>query len=112
MDSKVFVFHEGPHNYTPAMLYGDVSFITNREISPFVTSQNNEAVWMDIRKFISIYHPGTDYLIPTGSTVLIAYVFMYISRTHHPSTSHALLKWDNQMGEYIEFTLDLDGVMP
>lgn len=101
---RVFVTQEGPHDYQPAQRYGDVVFMTKDELSPFASSRRNVDIVADIKLAMVDYIPGFDYLLPAGSPVAIAYVFMLASRS---GDTHRVLKWDNRAHQYSEFSVDI-----
>lgn len=102
MTAKVWVVQEGPHDYTPAIKYGDVEFITGLEYSPFENSKANMLVDNDIEKFVSSYIPGKDYIVCAGSPITIARLFMTLGNDH-PDALHNILKWDARSAVYVEY---------
>lgn len=101
---RVFVTQEGPHDYTPAQRFGDVQFMTRDEISPIATSLRNEETVKQLRLAMVDYRPGIDLILPAGSPVTIAYVFVLASRL---GDTHRVLKWDNRSHMYQEFAVTI-----
>lgn len=96
--NKVWVLQENVHlDYAPAAEWGDVEFITRHDVSPFKRSQQAEGFESDMKKFISKYIPGTDYIILTGNPVAIVKLGMDI-----PRGEHKFLKWDVRRNQYHE----------
>lgn len=101
---RVFVTQEGPHDYMPAQRFGDVVFMSHDEISPFAESRRNAEIVEQLRLSMVDYIPGYDYILPSGSPVTIAHVFMLASRS---GDSHRVLKWDNRAHAYNEFSVNI-----
>ena len=74
---KVYVVKEqvnGGSNamdYSPAMMYGDVEFITRNDI-PFHPGSSIQERWtLDVIKFTEKYEPNRDFIIATGQPTAI-----------------------------------------
>lgn len=98
-DSKVFVVFEGPHDYTPALAYGEIVFMTDREYSGVKGSLRDGRVVHSMRRCLADYVPGKDFVIPTGSPMHIGVAFMLLAER---GKSHKVLHWTNQLKRYNE----------
>jgi len=58
-------------DYSPALKYGDLKFVTNSDI-PLYPGSSVQLNWdSDVRSFIGVYDPTKDYIIATGSPTAI-----------------------------------------
>lgn len=74
--AKVFVIQENPRlNYMDAENYGEVIFITTKNYSPMKNSLINAQVLSDIATSMVNFDPDVDFLLLTGSPILIGYAF-------------------------------------
>jgi len=103
--SKVFITQEGNHNYTEAQEFGEVEFLTSDEFSPIPTSGKNKNILREIKAKMSTYIPGVDYIMPSGSPIVIGIAFM-IAR--EKGTAVKILKWDNQRRKYSGITVNVE----
>jgi len=103
--SKVFITQEGNHNYTEAQEFGEVIFLTSSEFSPIPTSLKNSDIIKEIRKNMSDYIPGIDYIMPSGSPIAIGVTFM-IAREKGATVN--ILKWDNHYRRYNSIIVKID----
>lgn len=58
-------------DYSPAMRYGDLQFITRRDIPMHPGSAVRETWGADVLRFVRDYDQAHDYIIPTGQPVAI-----------------------------------------
>lgn len=98
---RVWVIQEGRNDYSSAEEYGTVHFVTTSDMNKLENSAQNAAVIHDLRKFLSQYIAGTDYIIPSGNPMVVALAMMGL-----PTTQHNLLKWDGRRAVYVPFKLD------
>jgi hypothetical protein len=60
-----------PMDFTPAMEYGEIEFITTHDI-PLYTKSNVQRNWdMDVNEFVTKYDDTRDYIITTGQPTAI-----------------------------------------
>lgn len=61
-------------NYSPAMSYGDIQFITHSDM-PLYPNSAIQANWtLDVAKFVEEFNPEMDYIIATGQPTAICAV--------------------------------------
>lgn len=99
-NAKVWVVQEGLNDYQPAEQFGEVNFITDQEYSSIPHSKVNEVVHADIKKFLSLYVPGIDFIVPAGNPMVVSRVILAL-----PNTDHRFLKWDGRKGIYVPYLL-------
>jgi len=97
----VWVIQEGRNDYAPAEEYGEVRFVTKADLTKFNDSQQNLEVTHDLKKFLTQYVVGVDYIIPAGNPMLVAMATMSLTS----GTQHNFLKWDGRRAMYIPYTL-------
>ena len=100
MTSKVWVVQEGQNNYDAAEDFGEVNFITDNDISKIVGCAQNIYLGLDIKRFLSEYTAGIDYIIPAGNPMVIALITMSL-----PTGNHQFLKWDGRRSVYIPYNI-------
>lgn len=98
---KVWVIQEGNNDYSSAESFGEVNFVTRSDLRSMEGSAQNQELLADIRRFLSNYVAGVDYIIPVGNPMVSALVCMSL-----PRTDHRLLKWDGRRATYIPFVLN------
>jgi len=102
---KVFVSQDNDKDYSLAEEFGDVVFLSNREIVPFSASAVNQAVIHGIEATIAKdYVPGVDFLLPAGGMLSVAHMF---HAAYAKVGDHRILKWDNRAQRY--YTYDIRG---
>lgn len=58
-------------DYSPAMAYGDIQFITHSDI-PLYPRSSAQTIWdADVASFTQKYDPTTDFIITTGQPTAI-----------------------------------------
>jgi hypothetical protein len=58
-------------DYSPAMLYGDIEFVTRSDI-PFHPGSSLTSIWaQDVIKFTEKYDPSRDFIVATGQPTAI-----------------------------------------
>jgi len=98
--SKVFVTQYSPRlQFVEAEDFGEVQFLTDKEyrpepVPPTVNQTTNKMI---MRKLVSEYIPGEDYILLTGSSIPNVVAGMAIAKMPGP---HRLLKWSNRMKKY------------
>jgi hypothetical protein len=103
--SRVYVVQELQHDYSKAEQFGELIFLSSREITPTAmgVSPANRAIIDDIKRNLHDYMPGKDYLLLAGSPIAIAWtIYLAFQR----GKQHLALKWDNQGREYVRYHID------
>jgi len=99
----VFVSQDNERDYAEAAPFGDVVFLSNREIVPYSASANNLAVIHAIESRIQAdYLPGVDYLLPAGGVLSMAIMF---KAAFAKPGEHNVLKWDRHAHCYYPYRL-------
>jgi len=98
----VFVTQDNYNDYAAAEKFGEVHFITKHEYTKIEHSSLNQTVKSDIRRFLSEYHPGVDFILPAGNPMISMLVCINL-----PKCSHQFLKWNSREYNYTPFKLDL-----
>lgn len=100
---KVFVSQDNEFDYSIAEEYGEVVFLSNREISAHSASSTNMNTIHHIESVIAgDYVPGIDYLLPSGGVLSIAHMFRAAFRK---GDEHLILKWDRRSGKYFRYKM-------
>ena len=100
--SKVYVVTESQNmDYGDAERFGEVSFITRRNLRPCPNSLINQDIKADIAHGCKAFNPDTDYLVLTGSPINIGYAFSEI-RKNSPH-GFRLLQWNSRSYKYEEY---------
>lgn len=94
-------------NYTPAEKHGDVRFITNKDYSPSRSSLHNPSLTQDIRRVLENFDPENDYIVPTGSPIVLMVVAAVLAEKG--LKVFRILKWDNRDFMYVPMTIDIGG---
>jgi hypothetical protein len=77
---KVFVIKEQvrrteignePMDYSPAMMYGDIEFITKTDMPSYPNSSVQMNWDIDVARFVEAYDPSCDLIITTGQPTAI-----------------------------------------
>ena len=101
--AKVFVSQDNGFNYGPAEKFGEIVFLSWKEITQFANSPQNAVTVHNIRKVVAEdYHVGVDFLLPTGSSVSAAFMF---AEAFKKKGQHRMLKWDTRAGDYYVFVV-------
>lgn len=63
--------HTEPMDFSPAMSYGEIMFITRHDI-PLYTSNSVQMSWeLDVANFVMKYNESRDFIIATGQPTAI-----------------------------------------
>ncbi len=104
----LYVIEQQPFDYTPAMAFGgEIRFMDPQKLAPVAPSTTgtwNERVLHRIRKDLSDYVPGYDYIIPTGAPSRMMLVGMVLASI---GPHHKVLGWDAKTQRYLEYIIDL-----
>lgn len=60
-----------PMDYSPAMAFGDIEFITHHDMPLYGKSSVQEHWNRDVQSFVKKYDPERDYIITTGQPMAI-----------------------------------------
>lgn len=109
--AKVFVTQYTKRiNFTEAANYGEVVFLTDQEFRPMPHPNGvNKEVVDEIKRNMSLYVPGVDFIMTTGSALPNVVVGMILGRM--PGATHKFLKWSNRMEGYEMFELTLNDLI-
>lgn len=90
-------------DFSKAEEFGEVEFMTQTEHKPEPTSkQYNYGMGADIRKSMSHYLQGVDFILVTPSQMANVYVGKMLA-----AGAHKVLKWDNRNRQYRLHMLNL-----
>jgi hypothetical protein len=104
--NRVFVTQEMTQfDYAPAEAFGEVQFLAVRDWSPIAGSIHNEELLAGVRRRLADYNPEHDYIVTTGSPVVIAVVFMVLAQRPHRQVR--ILKWSNRDRVYAPITIEV-----
>lgn len=91
----------GNKNLTPAMGFGTIKVLANRDLPCF--GDNTHAL-RRVREGLKDYDPETDFIILTGDPLLILAVGGFITEAHGKVRC---LKWDRQNEKYLFVEMQL-----
>lgn len=95
-----------PLDYTPALDFGQIEFVTNSEPSVSPGSRFNEDLVSDLRTFAAKYRPEIDYIVPSGATTMVLLAGMLLGQRHRRVQ---VLHWHNARRAYLPIIWDLNG---
>lgn len=106
--ARVFVTQYSPRLvFEEANKWGEVVFLTDKEYRPQPCPEGtNDIVHQEIRRNLSEYVPGYDYIVTTGSAIPNLLVGAWLA-LHHPGAVHNILKWDNRDYKYELFKVEI-----
>ena len=102
MKKRVYVTHEKRgFDYSGALEYGEVKFLTRREYLPYPSVSGNEEIFDEVWGGLDGYRPGVDYILLSGSPALMFLVgAMACDIAGDLDTRHNVLKWNGQRKAY------------
>lgn len=104
-DSVVYILQEQANmDFSPAEMYGDVQFMgieISRMKTPSPRDQGRLAI---MAATAEKFRPDLDYIVFTGSPVVIATMAAIMGRLH---SRFRTLRWDRVNNKYIPVTIDL-----
>lgn len=105
MGPKVFITQYMPSvNFAKAEQFGEVSYLTKDEYRPNPSFPGyNDAITGMIKKEMTKYIPGVDFIMTTGSALPNVVVGSMLIRGRHN-----FLKWSARMNDYEIFTLEIN----
>lgn len=104
--TKVYVTQETNLDFTPALSFGEVEFITRDELSPMQNSIRNEVTIDQIRHAMSKFNPDEDYIVIAGSPYVAAVVFYVLGRYRRVRYIR-MLRWSNRDRMYSPLIVDI-----
>lgn len=106
-DPIAYVVTPTPHaDYSPAHVFvGKIEVIGGPVLSPNAESSWHTGAIHHIRRILSNYIPGFDYIIPTGQPARMMLVGMVLMEK---GKRHQLLGWDTRTGRYVKYDLNLN----
>lgn len=103
----MWVVEQGAFDYSPARVFGDeIRVITADKMTPNADASWHAKVIQQMRRELSSYIPGCDFIIPTGRPVRMMLVAMILRER---GERHNLLGWDDKTHRYFLYELDLRG---
>lgn len=96
--TRVYVTQETNYDFSPAEAYGEVVFVTSKDLNNLRQSQHNESVIAQIKDSLKHYNPETDWLVISGSPYVASVVFMLIGQKRPAHVQ--ILRWDNRDFKY------------
>lgn len=101
----VYITQELGHiDFAPAERYGDIVFCSINDLPTVKSSLRAKSALADMKKLMSNYRPGIDYILPSGSPLNIAAMMILAGRR---GDTHNILKWESRMGTYNKVVLEV-----
>lgn len=106
--TKVYVTQETPFNFSPAEMYGEVEFLTHRDLNNIKSSLSNSHTLREIGHKLKSVDFDEDYFVLTGSPYITASVFLMMGNRGIKKVN--VLRWDNRDRKYtpMEIVLPLN----
>jgi hypothetical protein len=104
---RVYVVEQQPFDYSPAQVFGDTHFMDVQRLAPDAPGAGlgfNSRVLQQIRRELSEYVPGIDYIVPTGAPAKLMAVGAVLKEK---SANHNVLGWDAKTQRYLHYVLVL-----
>lgn len=94
-----------PMDYSPAMEFGDLHFITTHDM-PFYPRSSIQQVWnSDVLEFVETYNPAKDYIILTGQPTAMFCIGWALGRV---GKMPRFLVWRREENQYRAMYFDTD----
>ncbi len=103
----VYVVDQQPFNYEPAAKHGTLYFLKATKLAPKTPvgyNAHNESVIHALKRELSEYVPGRDFVIPTGAPAKLLLVGMLLAQL---GPRHKLLGWDARLQDYLVYIVDV-----
>lgn len=103
----VYIIEQQPFDYNPAAKFGVLFFMSPTKFAPTAPGDNNlynDRIIRTLRRDLSDYLPGRDYIIPTGSPAKMLVAGMVLGSI---GTCHLLLGWDARAQNYVQYRINL-----
>lgn len=104
-EARVFVVEQQAFDYSPASAYGKLEFLSSIRLAPDAPSAGNDfnsKVLYQLRRELSDYVAGIDYIIPTGSPVKMLVVGAVL---RDKGNTHNVLGWDARTQRYLHYVI-------
>ena len=104
---RVYVVEQQPFDYAPASAYGEPIFMDVQKLAPEATGAGNgwnTKILQQIRRELSQYVPGHDYIVPTGAPTKLLAVGAVLKEK---GPSHNVLGWDGRTQRYLHYVMVL-----
>jgi hypothetical protein len=102
---RVYVVEQQPFDYAPASAYGDILFMDVQKLAPDSPSAGhsyNSRILTQIRRELSQYVPGIDFIVPTGSPAKMLVVGAVLKEK---GPTHNVLGWDSRTQRYLHYVV-------
>lgn len=86
-----------PMDYSPAMEFGELDFITAHDMPMYSKSSVQEQWNKQVDRFVTEYNEQSDFIITTGQPMAIFCVGLMLGRANK---SPSFLVWRNQESKY------------
>jgi hypothetical protein len=101
----VWVAAHGTFDYSPARVFApEIRVIPGDKLSPNASADWHANQIQEIRRCLSDYIPGIDFVIPTGQPVRMMLVAMLLKER---GDRHQFLGWDDKTQRYFHYPIDL-----
>lgn len=108
----VFVLEHQPFDYNAATNFGELKFLATSKLAPEVTNINaeqgpdawNTGVLSQLRRELTEYIAGHDYVLPTGAPVKMVIMGMILKEK---GEKHRLMGWDARLQNYLIYNITL-----
>jgi len=87
-------------DYTPAMRYGEIRFITDFDLPLYGTGTLTEAWWKAVHRFVKEFDEKIDFLVATGQPLAMVLIG-YALGVHEFNPT--FLIWRREENKYIPF---------
>jgi hypothetical protein len=112
---RVFITQENSQlNYAHAEEYGEIVFLTAKEVSPVPGSIINADIVAEMERKLADFDFQHDFLAPSGSPTVCGLAFMAIGRKVELAHEHdvgpkilRVLRWSNRDRVYQPITINL-----
>lgn len=102
---KVYITQETRYDFSPAEIFGEITFITRDDLNNLRQSQHNETLVARVKDALKHYDPEYDWLVISGSPYVAALVFMLIGMRKPRHVQ--ILRWDNRDFKYQPLHIEL-----
>lgn len=92
-----------PMNFTPAMEWGDIEFVTRHDIPLYGRGSVQEQWNQDVQDFVAKYQPMHDYVICTGQPMAICAIGFALGQK---GKTPRFLVWRREENRYRAVNLD------
>lgn len=103
---KVYATNETNFDFARAEAFGELVFLTDKDINNSKASLHNVALLNDIRRKLRQYDPSMDFILPVGSPYVQACAFWSLGLMGHRVIN--ILRWSNRDRLYTPVYLEFD----